>query len=50
MLVTCLTAVLGYDKAGDIAMNVLSKGVTSRETAIDLQILSGQRVRQARQT
>jgi fumarate hydratase class II len=41
MLVTALNPHIGYDKAAKIAKTAYEKGKTLRETAIDLEILSG---------
>ena len=42
MLVTVLNPVIGYDKAGAIAKNAHKKGITLRESALELGILSGE--------
>ena len=40
MLVTCLNPVIGYDMASKVAKNAHKKGITLRESALDLQALS----------
>ena len=42
MLVTALNPVIGYDKAGKIAKNAHKKGITLRESALELKILTGE--------
>jgi fumarate hydratase class II len=41
MLVTALTPQIGYDKAAKIAKNALKKGITLRESAIELCYVTG---------
>lgn len=40
MLVTCLNPVIGYDMASKVAKNAHKKGLTLRESAMELQALS----------
>ena len=40
MLVTCLNPVIGYDMASKVAKNAHRKGITLRESALELQALS----------
>lgn len=42
MLVTALNPVIGYDKAAQIARKALREGVSLRQAAIDLNILTGE--------
>ncbi len=42
MLVTALNPVIGYDKAGAIAKNAHKKGITLRESTLELGILSAE--------
>jgi fumarate hydratase class II len=42
MLVTALNPVIGYDKAGTIAKNAHKKGITLRQSALELGILSAE--------
>ncbi|KAK0908323.1 fumarase fum1 [Friedmanniomyces endolithicus] len=42
MLVTCLNPVIGYDMASKVAKNAHKKGLTLRESAMELQALSGE--------
>ena len=40
MLVTCLNPVIGYDMASKVAKNAHKKGITLKESAMELQALS----------
>ena len=40
MLVTCLNPVIGYDKASKVAKNAHKKGLTLKDSAMELQALS----------
>jgi fumarate hydratase class II len=40
MLVTCLNPVIGYDMASKVAKNAHKKGVTLKESAMELKALS----------
>ena len=40
MLVTCLNPVIGYDMASKVAKNAHKKGLTLKESAMELQALS----------
>jgi fumarate hydratase, class II len=40
MLVTCLNPVIGYDKASKVAKNAHHKGITLKESAMELKALS----------
>jgi fumarate hydratase, class II len=40
MLVTCLNPVIGYDMASKVAKNAHKKGITLRESAMELNALS----------
>lgn len=40
MLVTCLNARIGYDTASKVAKNAHHKGITLKESAMELQALS----------
>jgi fumarate hydratase, class II len=42
MLVTSLNPVLGYDLASKVAKNAYKKGLTLKESAMELQVLSEQ--------
>ena len=42
MLVTALNPVIGYDKAGAIAKNAHKKGISLKESALDLGLLSAE--------
>ena len=41
MLVTALNRKIGYDNAAKIAKNAHKKGITLRESAIELKLLTG---------
>lgn len=41
MLVTCLNPKIGYDMASKVAKNAHKKGITLRESAIELKLLTG---------
>jgi fumarate hydratase class II len=41
MLVTCLSNRIGYDPSTKVAKNAHRKGTTLRESAIELEILTG---------
>jgi fumarate hydratase class II len=41
MLVTALNRKIGYDNAARIAKNAHKKGITLRESAIELKLLTG---------
>ncbi|KAF2094287.1 fumarate hydratase [Rhizodiscina lignyota] len=43
MLVTCLSGTIGYDVASKVAKNAHKKGTTLRESAIELNALSGEK-------
>jgi len=43
MLVTALNQHIGYDNASKIAKNAHKKGISLRESAIELGILDGER-------
>ena len=40
MLVTCLNPIIGYDKASLVAKNAHKKGLTLKESAMQLEALS----------
>jgi fumarate hydratase class II len=40
MLVTCLNPVIGYDMASKVAKNAHKKGLTLKQSAMELQALS----------
>jgi fumarate hydratase, class II len=40
MLVTCLNPVIGYDMASKVAKNAHKKGITLKESAMELKALS----------
>ena len=40
MLVTCLNPVIGYDMASKVAKNAHKKGLTLKESAMELDALS----------
>jgi len=40
MLVTCLNPVIGYDMASKVAKNAHKKGITLKESAMELEALS----------
>ena len=40
MLVTCLNPVIGYDMASKVAKNAHRKGLTLKESAMELRALS----------
>lgn len=40
MLVTCLNPLIGYDMASKVAKNAHKKGITLKESALELQALS----------
>jgi fumarate hydratase class II len=40
MLVTCLNPVIGYDMASKVAKNAHKKGITLRESALELKAIS----------
>lgn len=40
MLVTCLNPVIGYDKASKVSKNAFAKGITLKESALELKVLS----------
>ena len=40
MLVTCLNPVIGYDAASKVAKNAHKKGITLKESAMELKALS----------
>ena len=42
MLVTALNPYIGYDKAAQIAKNAHKKSLTLKESAIELEILTGE--------
>jgi fumarate hydratase class II len=42
MLVTALSPVIGYDNAAKVAKTAHKKGITLREAAIELELLSGE--------
>ena len=42
MLVTALNPYIGYDNAARIAKNAHKKGITLRESAIELGLLTGE--------
>ena len=41
MLVTCLSGTLGYDLASKVAKNAYKNGISLRDSAIELNALSG---------
>lgn len=43
MLVTALSPVIGYDSASKVAKYAHEKGITLRESVIELRILSGEK-------
>jgi fumarate hydratase class II len=47
MLVTALAPVVGYDRAADIAKHAHKKGITLREAAIELDLLTGEQFDEA---
>ena len=40
MLVTCLNPIIGYDMASKVAKNAHKKGLTLKESALELKALS----------
>lgn len=40
MLVTCLNPIIGYDKASKTAKNAHKKGITLRQSAMELDVIS----------
>ena len=40
MLVTCLNPVIGYDMASKVAKNAHKKGITLKESAMELEVIS----------
>ena len=40
MLVTCLNPIIGYDMASKVAKNAHKKGITLKESAMELHALS----------
>jgi fumarate hydratase, class II len=42
MLVTCLNPVIGYDMASKVAKNAHKKGLSLKESAMELQALSSE--------
>lgn len=40
MLVTCLNPIIGYDMASKVAKNAHKKGITLKESALELNALS----------
>jgi len=40
MLVTCLNPIIGYDMASKVAKNAHKKGITLKESAMELKALS----------
>jgi fumarate hydratase class II len=40
MLVTCLNPKIGYDAASKVAKNAHKKGITLRESALELKVIS----------
>lgn len=42
MLVTCLNPVIGYDMASKVAKNAHKKGITLKESAMELKALSSE--------
>jgi fumarate hydratase class II len=40
MLVTCLNPVIGYDMASKVAKNAHKKGITLKQSAMELKALS----------
>jgi fumarate hydratase class II len=42
MLVTCLNPVIGYDMASKVAKNAHKKGLTLKESAMELKALSSE--------
>lgn len=40
MLVTCLNPIIGYDTASKVAKNAHKKGITLKESAMELKALS----------
>ena len=40
MLVTCLNPVIGYDMASKTAKNAHKKGITLKESAMELKVIS----------
>jgi fumarate hydratase class II len=40
MLVTCLNSVIGYDMASKVAKNAHKKGLTLKQSALELEALS----------
>jgi fumarate hydratase class II len=42
MLVTCLNPRIGYDKASKVAKNAHKKGITLKESAMELQVISSE--------
>ena len=42
MLVTALNPYIGYDNAAQIAKNAHKKGITLRESAVELGLLTGE--------
>ena len=47
MLVTALAPVVGYDQAANIAKHAHKKGITLREAAIELDLLTGEKFDEA---
>ena len=43
MLVTCLNPVIGYDMASKVAKNAHKKGLTLKESAMELEALSSEK-------
>ncbi|EGX53996.1 hypothetical protein AOL_s00004g655 [Orbilia oligospora ATCC 24927] len=44
MLVTCLNSKIGYDMASKVAKNAHKKGLTLKESCLELQALTGEEV------
>jgi len=42
MLVTCLNPVIGYDMASKVAKNAHKKGLTLKQSAMELEALSSE--------
>lgn len=42
MLVTCLNPIIGYDMASKVAKNAHKKGLTLKESAMELEALSSE--------
>ena len=47
MLVTCLSGTLGYDTAGKVAKLAHKQGISLREAALELRVMSGEDFDQA---